>query len=176
MHESPITFQDEIRGAPTHLLDDMQASALAARFGRQGEHVAGAVAQERLGVGAEPGHDCLTGLPGRHRVTGRVQHFQDDALTHQQHLPGGAFMGGKTDIPAAEFVRHRHSKYLANQLTLVRKQGLTGSAHHPEPRQLRPAPRFPCPRSQQGDAAGITVDADRVEAADRIQIGIHIGQ
>ena len=110
MHESSITFQDKISGTPTHLLYGMQASTLVTGFCREREHVASAVADEGLGIRTEPGHDRFAGMPGCHRITCRIQHFQDYALAHQQHLPSWAFMRGKTDIPAAEFVRHWHCK------------------------------------------------------------------
>ena len=94
-------------------LGQKQGRQWISRIGRQAQHVAGAVADEGLRLGGEAGDDRLAALAGRDRLAGIIEHFDDVALAHQQHLAAGGLVRGEADVAAAEFVGHRRAEDFA---------------------------------------------------------------
>ncbi len=158
---------------PDHFGDDVQAPPGTVWLLAHAHHVAGAVADERLGIRAQPGHDRFSHLARRDRVTGLVEHFEDDALAHQQHLPLRRLVGGEADVAAAELVGHRNAEHLADQRALVVVQRLAGGAHDLQARQAEPAIALPGMRGQQRQRTGIAIDATGPEGLHRVEIAIH---
>ena len=119
VHDGAVATHHEVGAAADDLGEDMQAAAAGVGRAACAQHVAAAVADERLGVRAQTGHYRLADVAFRGWLAVLVQHFEDDALADQQHLALGRLVGGEADVAAAELVGDRGAEYPLDQAALI---------------------------------------------------------
>ena len=175
MHDRAIGAHHEICGAAHYLSNHVQPASGFAGVVRVAYHVAGAVTDKGLCVGTESGHDCFAGFAGRDWIALCIEDFEDDAFAHQQHLAVRGFVGGETNVAAAEFIGGGNAESFFDQFALVRIKRFAGGTYHLERGQPEPDAAFPRVCRQQSQATGVAVNAFGLESANGVDVGIHIG-
>jgi hypothetical protein len=124
----------------------------------------------------QPGDHRLPRLARRDRLACGVEHLENVALAHRQHLARRRLVGEKPCVPGAVLVRDRNAERFLDQLALVRVERLAGRADQLQAREVEAASGVPRMRCEQRDAAGVSEQRARPERVQCVDVLGHPGR